>query len=90
MDAALPLYTVYVYDDGTSCEQLLGRFFASVNGNMIWNGVALATATGDNRYPSTRRSRPRAQSIGTLADGRGVFADLQAENDVVEPLVEAF
>jgi hypothetical protein len=28
--------------------------------------------------------------VGTyLVDGRGVFADLQAENDVVEPLVEA-
>jgi hypothetical protein len=89
LDPALPLYTVYVYDDGATCTQLPGRFFASVNGNMIWNGVALASATGDARY--LRDATQTAQAVDrSLSDGRGIFVDLQAENDVVEPLVEGF
>lgn len=88
LDPDVPLYTVYVEDRDGECTQLPHRFFASVNGDMIWNGLALARATGDEAYG--------AQAIATahaiddrLADSRGVFADLQAENDVVEPLVEA-
>lgn len=88
LDARLPLYSVYVFDDGVHCRQAPRRFFASVNGNMIWNGLRLARATGDERY--------RAQALATahavvrdLSDGNGVFADLQAENDLAEPLVEA-
>ncbi|HZU82683.1 MAG TPA: hypothetical protein VE987_07195, partial [Polyangiaceae bacterium] len=89
LDATWPLYTVYLFDDGTSCTQLPRRFFASVNGNMIWSGVALANETGNARYldDATRTATAVDQS---LSDGRGVFVDLQAENDVVEPLVEAF
>jgi hypothetical protein len=89
LDPALPLYTVYVYDDGATCAQLPARFFASVNGNMIWNGLTLAAATGDSRYLSDATQTANAVDR-SLSDGRGVFVDLQAENDVVEPLVEAF
>jgi hypothetical protein len=89
LDARLPLYTVYVYDDGSSCTQLPARFFASVNGNMIWNGVALASATGDGSYLDDA-TRTATAVDHSLSDARGIFADLQAENDVVEPLVEAF
>lgn len=88
LDAHLPLYSVYVFDDGARCRQVPHRFFASVNGNMIWNGMELARITHDASY--------RADALATahavdkhLSDGRGVFTDLQAENDVVEPLVEA-
>ncbi|HEY2074324.1 MAG TPA: hypothetical protein VGG88_12175, partial [Gaiellaceae bacterium] len=38
LEPAVPLYTVYVFDDGTSCRRLPHRFFASVNGDMIWSG----------------------------------------------------
>jgi hypothetical protein len=89
LDRAVPLYSVYVYDDGTSCSQLPGRFFASVNGNMIWNGIELASETGNAQYfaDAVRTAKAVDES---LADGRGIFADLQAENDIAEPLVEAF
>jgi hypothetical protein len=48
LDPAVPLYSVYVFDDGANCAQKPHRFFASVNGNMIWSGLALAAATGDS------------------------------------------
>jgi hypothetical protein len=89
VDPALALYTVYVFDDGTTCAQVPARFFASVNGNMIWNGVALASATGEPRYLEDATATAHALDQ-RLADDRGIFADLQAENDVVEPLVEGF
>ncbi len=89
LDPLLPLYTVYVYDDGVLCAQLPARFFASVNGNMIWNGVMLASATGDPSYLDDATQTAQAVD-GSLSDGRSIFVDLQAENDVVEPLVEAF
>jgi hypothetical protein len=88
LDPRVALYTVYVYDDGKRCIQVPHRFFASVNGDMIWNGLALADATGERIY--------RAQALATahdvdrfLSDARGIFADMQAENDVEEPLVES-
>ncbi|MBV9471824.1 MAG: hypothetical protein JO206_02560 [Solirubrobacterales bacterium] len=87
LDSVVPLYTVYVFDRGQGCRQLRHRFFASVNGDMIWSGVALAQITGQPTY--------LAQAVATaeavqrdLSDARGVYADLQAENDIVEPLVE--
>ena len=87
-DPATPLYSTYVFDDGARCVQVPHRFYASVNGLMIWNGLTLAHATRDASY--------RAQAVATaravearLANDRGIFADLQAENDVVAPLVEA-
>jgi hypothetical protein len=88
LDPAVPLYSVYVFDDGTSCKALPHRFFASVNGDMIQDGLLLAAATKDQTY--------RDQAIATakavaqyLSDPAGVYADLQAENDTEEPLIEA-
>jgi len=49
LDGSLPLYTAYLFDDGGACTQLPRRFFASVNGDMIWNGVELFRDTGDRR-----------------------------------------
>nr|HEX4313176.1 hypothetical protein [Kofleriaceae bacterium] len=86
-DPALPLYTTYVVDDGRTCAQLPRRTFASVNGEMMWAGVALARDTGDTRYRDDAVATARAVAA-RLADARGVFANLQAENDVAEPLVE--
>jgi hypothetical protein len=88
LDPSIPLYTVHVIDDGLQCAQVSHRFFASVNGDMIWNGLALGKATGDDAYD--REAVATAEAVDTyLSDGRGVFIDLQGENDVVEPLVEA-
>lgn len=88
LDPSVPLYTVYVVDSGGQCVQIPRRFFGSVNGNMIWVGLRLAHATGDTTY--------RDQAVATamavdayLNDPSGVYEDLQAENDVVEPLIEA-
>jgi hypothetical protein len=88
LDPKVPLYTTYVFDDGTSCSQLPHRFFASVNGDMIWSGLELARITGVHAY--LQQALATARAVATdLNDPAGVFADLQAENDVVEPLVEA-
>ncbi len=87
LDPSASLYTVYVFDDGTSCTQVPQRFFASVNGDMIWNGVELAKLTGRHRYLDEAVATGEAVA-SRLSDPAGVFADLQAENDIVEPLVE--
>ena len=84
----IPLYTLYVYDQGTYCVQRQRLYFASVNGNMIWDGATLARLTKNRTYLAQAISTARAIS-GRLADSTGVFADLQVENDVAEPLVEA-
>jgi hypothetical protein len=89
LDPAVPLYSVYVFDDGTQCTQLPHRFFASVNGDMIWNGLELARQTGQAGYRDQALATARAVAAD-LSDPNGVFADLQAENDIAEPLVEAF
>jgi hypothetical protein len=87
-DREADLYTNHVSDDGIQCRQVPDRFFASVNGDMIWNGVQLWKYTGQQHFyeeaVATARSVDR-----NLSDSRGVFVDLQGENDVVEPLVEA-
>jgi hypothetical protein len=88
LDADAPLYSVHVVDDGTRCRQVPRRFFASVNGDMIWNGVALWRVTGEQHYYDDAIATARAVNLD-LSDGRGVFVDIQGENDVVEPLVEA-
>lgn len=88
LEPAAPLYSVYVFDDGTSCRRLPHRFFASVNGDMIWNGLELSRLTGRHAYLDDALATARAVS-SRLSDPAGVFADLQAENDIVEPLVEA-
>lgn len=88
LDASLPLYTVHVIDDGSRCTQVHQRFFASVNGDMIWNGTELARLTGDDTYLEQAVKSARAVDRD-LSDARGVFSDVQGENDVVEPLIEA-
>lgn len=88
LDAASGMYTVHVIDDGTSCAQQPRRFFASVNGNMIWNGLHLWRLTGERHYYDEAIATAAAVD-SNLADHRGIFANLQGENDVVEPLVEA-
>ena len=87
LDGSASLYTVYVFDDGTTCTQVPHRFFASVNGDMIWNGVELSKLTGHQSYVDDAVATGEAVAT-RLADSAGVFADLQAENDIVEPLVE--
>jgi hypothetical protein len=88
LDPVVPLYTVYVFDDGHTCTQVPHRFYASVNGNMIWNGVTLAGATGQSSYMADALATAQAVAAN-LDDANGVFADLQTDDDVVEPLVEA-
>ena len=88
LDPSVPLYSVYVFDDGQTCTQVPHRFFASVNGDMIWNGLELARITGTQTYLADAVSTARAVAAD-LSDPAGVFADMQAENDIVEPLVEA-
>jgi hypothetical protein len=87
LDSEAQLYSVYVFDDGTSCRQLPHRFFASVNGNMIWDGAELFSDTGLHSYLDQAIATAKAVDRD-LGDGRGIFADLQAENDIVEPLVD--
>jgi hypothetical protein len=88
LSGGAPLYTVYVFDNGSTCRALPGRYFASVNGNMIWAGAALAADTGKGGY--LRQAIATARAVGTrLNDAAGVYADLQADNDVAEPLIEA-
>ncbi|MGO9714211.1 MAG: hypothetical protein ACLQBL_35480, partial [Polyangiaceae bacterium] len=88
LDPSVPLYTVYVVDDGTSCTQIARRFYGSVNGNMIWNGLALSSATGQSSY--LQDAIGTAQAVSQyLGDASGVYADLQTDDDVVEPLIEA-
>jgi hypothetical protein len=87
LDPSVPLYTVYVVDDGKTCEQIPRRFYASVNGNMIWNGVTLAALTGGASYLADAVATAKAVST-ELCDADDVYADLQTDDDVVEPLVE--
>ncbi|MDQ6826900.1 MAG: hypothetical protein M3Z14_06865 [Candidatus Eremiobacteraeota bacterium] len=88
LDPQVPLYSVYLYDNGTTCTQLPRRFFASVNGLMTYNGFLLAQLTGKMTYSGDAQATASAISQN-LADARGIYEDLQAENDVVEPLVES-
>ena len=55
---------------------------------MIWSGLELSKLTGDAAYLDEALATAKAVA-SDLADPAGVFADLQAENDIVEPLVEA-
>ncbi len=87
-DSSAGLYTVYLFDNKVTCIQVPHRFYASVNGDMIDNGIILHRLTNDASYLTDARATARAVE-SHLADKNGVFADLQAENDIVEPLVEA-
>jgi hypothetical protein len=87
LDPHLPLYTVYVMDDGRVCRQVPRRFFASVNGLMIWNGTQLFQDTNQISY--LQEAIQTGQAVDTnLSDSRGIYTDMEAENDVEEPLVE--
>lgn len=88
LDLPLDLYTVHMIDAGGRCVQSPRRFFASVNGDMIWNGLQLARITNREHYLDEALATARAVD-SALVDERGIFVDLQGENDVVEPLVEA-
>ena len=82
------LYTVYVFDNGTTCTQVPAQYYGSVNGLMIWNGYTLAQLTGQQSYLA--EAIATAQNVAAhLGDGTGVYADLQAENDITEPLIES-
>ncbi len=82
------LYTVYVFDNGASCTQVPAQYFGSVNGLMIWNGDTLAQVTGQRSYLA--EAIATAQNVAAyLGDGTGVYAGLQAENDITEPLIES-
>ncbi len=87
LDPEVPLYTAFVFDDGGSCWQLPRRFFASVNGNLIWAGVHLAAATGDGGYLADAVATGGAVARD-LNDSSGLYDEMQSEFDVVEPLVE--
>ncbi|HEX8795883.1 MAG TPA: hypothetical protein VF765_33270 [Polyangiaceae bacterium] len=87
LDPAVALYTVYVFDDGKTCTPLPHRFYGSVNGNMIWSGVALAAATGQPSFLQDAVATATAVKEH-LSDAAGIYADLQTDDDVVEPLIE--
>jgi hypothetical protein len=82
------LYSVYVYDTGGACTQQQGRYFGSVQGNMIWSGMALSKITNKTSYLDDALATAKAVDA-VLSDPNHIYADLQAENDVVEPLIEA-
>jgi hypothetical protein len=87
-DPQAQLYSVHVMDDGYQCTQVARRFFASVNGDMIWNGMELWRDTSQRAYYD--QAIATAKAVDTdLSDARHIFTDVQGENDVVEPLVEA-
>jgi hypothetical protein len=82
------LYSVYVFDTDGVCAQKTGRYYSSVNGNMIYSGMKLTQYTGDGAYLT--EALATAHDVDTkLGDASGIHADLQAENDIAEPLVEA-
>lgn len=88
LDPQVALYSVYVFDNGKNCTQLPHRFFSSVNGLMMYNGFMLAQLTRNTTYLRDAQATAAAVSQN-LSDARGIHEDLQAENDIVEPLVEA-
>jgi hypothetical protein len=77
-----------VFDDGLACRQKTGRYYGSVNGNMIWNGLRLSSYTGIGSYLTDALATAHAVDQ-KLSDPSGIYANLQAENDIVEPLIEA-
>lgn len=83
-----PLYTVYVWDNGSSCLRVRNQFFASVNGNMIWSGWELNKITGLASYKNDAVASEQ-YVISHLSDATGVFESLLQENDSSEEMVEA-
>ncbi|GAC1410104.1 MAG: hypothetical protein NVSMB64_19070 [Candidatus Velthaea sp.] len=87
LDVPHQLYTVYVFDNGRRCSQVPRRFFASVNGVMIEAGIELSRITHDTAYEQD--ARLTAHAAAALDNARGIFTDLQAENDIEAPMVLA-
>jgi hypothetical protein len=88
LEPGTALYTVYLWDDGSSCVRVRRQFFSSVNGNMIWNGHELGRLTAKAGYTNDTAAAER-YVIAHLSDAAGVFESLQQENDTSEELVEA-
>ena len=89
LDPVVPLYTVYVFDDGadlhTGAPPLLRL---GERRHDLERPRALAADR--HAAPTSNEAIATARAVGLdLSDSAGVFADLQAENDIVEPLVEA-
>jgi len=59
LDSRSSLYTTYVFDNGKRCVRLQRRFFASVNGDMIWNGVEL----GEDEYVISADEKSQLQAL---------------------------
>ncbi|HEY4411448.1 MAG TPA: hypothetical protein VGN06_00500, partial [Gaiellaceae bacterium] len=72
LEPDVPLYSVYVFDDGKACRRLPRRFFASVNGDMTWSGVELWRITGRRAYLDDALATGRAVAA-RLTDPAGVF-----------------
>jgi hypothetical protein len=88
LEPGTSLYTVYLWDDGSSCVRVRRQFFSSVNGNMIWNGHELGKLTAKAAYTKDAKAAEQ-YLIAHLSDAAGVFESLQQENDTSEELVEA-
>jgi len=88
LDPQVALYTVYVFDNGKTCAQLPHRFFSSINGLMMTNSFTLAQLTGNATYLHDAQATAAAVRW-YLSDQDGIHEDLQAENDIVEPLLES-
>jgi hypothetical protein len=85
-----PMYTVYVWDNGTSCLRVRNQFFSSVNGNMLWNAHELGIITGNASYNySADATASENYVISSLSDSAGVYESLIQENDAAEEMVEA-
>ncbi|HEV2618766.1 MAG TPA: hypothetical protein VGU23_02385, partial [Acidobacteriaceae bacterium] len=83
-----PMYTVYVWDNGTSCLRVRNQFFSSVNGNMLWNAHELGIITGNASYNySADATASENYVVSKLSDGAGVFESLLQENDTAEEMV---
>jgi uncharacterized protein YyaL (SSP411 family) len=60
----VPLYTVYLFDTGSSCQQVPAQYYGSVNGTMIWAGLDLAGLTGAAAYRT--EAIATAKAVGHL------------------------
>ena len=86
---SVPLYTVYVFDDGTDLPGTarallrLGQRQHDLGGRGAGRRAPATAATCEQAIATAQAVRSR------LSDAAGVYADLQADNDVVEPLIEA-
>lgn len=88
LEPKFSLYSVFVFDTGSTCKRVPQRFFASVNGEMISDGLALSRWTRDMTYRDQAFATAEAVDM-ELSDANCIFVDMEADDDIVEPLVEA-